>query len=68
AMKQSDGHADIPFVPMFLKSLIICLIVGYILIFIIQPMLMNMLFKKYKVGRYSEGRPGAPGPGAPGRP
>ncbi|SEG02008.1 hypothetical protein SAMN04487934_106143 [Eubacterium ruminantium] len=63
--KESHGHADVPFVPMFLKSLAICLVVGYLLIFIFQPLIMNMLFKKHNVEPSKLGGP-AGGPG--GRP
>ncbi len=51
AKKNSGGKADLSFLPMFLKSLAICFAVGYVLIFIFQPMFMNMLFKKYNIPR-----------------
>ena len=60
AKKQSSGHADIPFVPMFLKSFAICMVVGYVLIFIFQPLLLKMLMKKYNVQM-------GPPPGMPGQ-
>ena len=46
AMRQSEGMAQIPFVPMFLKSLFICYVVGFFLIFIFQPLLLKQLMKK----------------------
>lgn len=48
AMKQSGGMAQLSFLPMFLHSLVICFIVGYILIFIFQPLFMKQLLKKYR--------------------
>ncbi len=47
-MKQSGGMAQLSFLPMFLHSLVICFIVGYILIFIFQPLFMKQLLKKYR--------------------
>ena len=44
-MKSSGGHAQVPFIPMFLKSLIICYIAGYILVFIFQPMFLKSIMK-----------------------
>ncbi len=35
-----------PFIPMFLKSFVICMIVGYILIFIFMPMFLMQIMKK----------------------
>ncbi len=49
AMRQSGGMAQISFLPMFLSSLVICFIVGYVIIFIIQPLFMKQLMKKYGV-------------------
>lgn len=46
-MKQSGGMAELSFGPMFLKSLIICFIAGYVLIFIFQPLFLKSLLKKY---------------------
>ena len=48
AMKQSSGMAELSFGPMFLKSLIICFIAGYILIFIFQPIFLKSLIAKYR--------------------
>ncbi len=49
AMKQSGGMAGLNFGQMFLHSLIICFIVGYALCFILQPLYLKMLCKKYDV-------------------
>ena len=35
-----------PFIVMFLSSLVICLVVGWVLIFIFQPLYMKMVLKK----------------------
>ena len=48
AMRQSDGMAQIPFVPMFVKSLIICFVVGYVLIFIFMPIFLKQLMEGAK--------------------
>ena len=45
AMRASDGMADNPYVPMFLSSLVICFVVGFVLIFIFQPLFLKMLMK-----------------------
>jgi hypothetical protein len=47
AMKQSGGMAQLNFLGMFLPSLIICFIVGYVLILIFQPLFFKMLMAKY---------------------
>ena len=46
AMKQSGGMAQLSFIGMFLPSLLLCFVVGYILIFIFQPLFMKQLMKK----------------------
>ncbi|MCR5754970.1 MAG: hypothetical protein K6G30_09210 [Acetatifactor sp.] len=46
AMKQSGGMAEISFLPMFLHSLLICFVVGYVLIFIFMPMFLKQLMQK----------------------
>ncbi len=46
AMKQSGGMAQLSFVNMFIPSLVICFIVGYVLIFIFQPLFMKQIMKK----------------------
>ncbi len=68
AMKQSHGHTDMKYVPTLLRSLGVSLVVGYLLVFIFQPLFLKMLLKKYNVPQ-GPGGPGAgkPGPGA-GRP
>lgn len=45
-VKNSGGKAQIPFLPKFLHSLWICLLVGYVLIFILQPILLKFVFKQ----------------------
>ena len=52
-MKSSGGRAQISFLPMFLKSFVICMIAGYILIFIFMPLFLKQIMKK-------EGIPGQP--------
>ncbi len=42
AMKQSNGMAQLSFVPMFLSSLVICFIVGYVLIFVFVPIFIKI--------------------------
>ena len=53
AMKQSNGMAGLEFGPMFLHSLAITFVVGYILVFFLQPFFIKRLMKKYGVeGEY----------------
>ncbi len=47
AMKQSGGMAGLNFGKMFLGSLIICFIAGFVIIFIVQPIFMRQTMKKY---------------------
>ena len=47
AMKQSGGMAQLNFGGMFITSLIICFIVGYVLIFIFQPLFFKLLMARY---------------------
>nr|MCR5281733.1 hypothetical protein [Lachnospiraceae bacterium] len=49
AMMVSGGRAQIPFVPMFVKSLIISLAAGYVLIFVFQPLFLKGLFRKHGI-------------------
>ena len=49
AMKQSGGMAQLSFGPMFLHSLVICLIVGFVLIFLVQPLFLRSLMGKYNI-------------------
>ena len=46
-MRQSGGMAQLNFWGMFLPSLIICFVVGYVIIFIVQPIFMKIAMKKY---------------------
>ena len=62
AHKKATSHgADIPFVPMFLRSLGLCLAVAYVLIFFLTPVYMKISFKKAGIPmqRPGEGRPGS---------
>ena len=60
-MARSHGQKP-PFLGMYLPSLGISMVVGYLLIFFFQPFYMKMLMKKYGVepGGPPEGRPGGP--------
>ncbi len=58
------GGAQIPFLPMFLRSLVISLLVGYVLIFILMPVFLGMLTKNMPQGGPPEGVPGKEGPEA----
>ena len=60
-MAKSHGQNP-PFLGMFLPSLGISMVVGYLLIFIFQPFYMKTLMKKYGV------RPDGPPDGKPGGP
>lgn len=42
----TSNGADIPFGPMFLKSLLVCFLVGYVLIFIFMPLFMALVIGK----------------------
>ena len=46
AHKKSGAEAAPPFIMMFLRSFVICMIAGYILIFIFMPLLLKQLLKK----------------------
>lgn len=48
-MKQSGGAAKLNFAGMFFPSLGICFVAGFVLIFLIQPIFMKSVFKKYGV-------------------
>jgi hypothetical protein len=54
-MIATSHGAEIPFVPMLVKGLIVSLIVGYVLIFVLMPLFLKLLLPK--------GGPGAEGPG-----
>ena len=45
-MKRSQGMADLHFPTMFLGSLVICMIVGFILIYILMPIFLKKALKK----------------------
>ena len=47
AMISSGGMAGLRFLPMFLSSLLICFVAAYIIIFVIQPLFMKQVMKKY---------------------
>ena len=46
AMKQSGGSAQITYSTMFLGSLSVCMVAGFILIFIFQPLFVKMFIPK----------------------
>ncbi|MBR1815069.1 MAG: hypothetical protein IJ763_00035 [Lachnospiraceae bacterium] len=51
AYKKATAHgAKIPFIAMFGKSLVLCMVVGFILIFIFMPIYMRLVFKKNGIG------------------
>ncbi|MCR5356985.1 MAG: hypothetical protein K6E63_06220 [Lachnospiraceae bacterium] len=45
-VKKSGAEAAPPFIMMFLRSFVICMIAGYILIFIFMPLFLKQLLKK----------------------
>ena len=45
AMKQSGGMAQISFLPMFLRSLLICFVAGFILILVFMPIFLRRLMR-----------------------
>ena len=47
AMKQSGGQANLNFAGMFFSSLGICFVVGFVLIFLVQPIFMKSVMVKY---------------------
>ncbi len=49
AMWQSHGMAQLNFVEMLIAPLIICVIMGFALIFVFQPAFMKQLLQKYDV-------------------
>ncbi|MCR4787954.1 MAG: hypothetical protein K5888_05150 [Lachnospiraceae bacterium] len=46
AMRQSGRNVQISYLPMFLSSLLICFIAGFILIFIFQPLFVRMFIPR----------------------
>jgi hypothetical protein len=60
AYKQATSHGEkMPFVPVFVKSLIISLIAAYIIIFIVTPIFLNFVMKKNGVTGPQAGGPSA---------
>ncbi len=49
AKKQSGGMMQVPFLSMFIPSLIICFIAGFVIIFIIEPIFLKQTLKKYGI-------------------
>lgn len=45
-MRQSGGMAQVPFIPMFLRALVISMVAGYILIAVVQPLIFGFFMKK----------------------
>ena len=45
AMKMSGGQAEMNLPMMIITSLIVCMVVGYIIIFIVQPIFMKIFIK-----------------------
>ncbi len=51
AYKQATAHgASIPFVPMLLRSLLISLAVGYVVIMILTPLFMKLVLNRHGIG------------------
>ena len=46
AMRASGGQAQIPFLPMFLRSLLISYVIGYVLVCIFMPLFTKKLMQK----------------------
>ncbi|MCR4793656.1 MAG: hypothetical protein K5898_00450 [Ruminococcus sp.] len=60
AYKQATSHGQkMPFVPVFIKSLIISLIAAYIIIFIVTPIFLKFVMKKNGVSGPPAGGPPA---------
>lgn len=58
AYRQATSHgAKIPFPAMLIKSEVISLIVGYVLIFIFQPLFLKIVMKNSGIGGPPAGRP-----------
>ena len=52
AWKMANSHnpdANIPYLPMFLKSLWVCMLVGYVLIFIFAPLYTRLVVGKRRI-------------------
>ena len=66
SVMRAAGKADLPAYPlMFLSSLVVCMIVGYILIFILNPILLRKAMKACGAEMPPQGSPQGPPPGAP---
>ncbi|MCR4908627.1 MAG: hypothetical protein K5985_07320 [Lachnospiraceae bacterium] len=46
AKRQAPPEAQIPFLPMFLHSLGLSLVIGYVLIFFLTPFYLNITFRR----------------------
>ena len=58
AYKNATSHGgNPPFVPMFLKSLALSMVLGYVLIFFLMPFFLKMLLKRSGIGGPPNGRP-----------
>ena len=53
--KATENGAKIPFAPMFLRSLLICFAVAYVLVFFLTPLFLKFLMKR--AGIPANGRP-----------
>ena len=65
---KSHGAKDLHFLPMFAKSLLLSLVVGYVLVFVFVPLIMKFVFKRNGVGEPPAGGPPTGGPPTGGRP
>ncbi|MBR5115471.1 MAG: hypothetical protein IK096_00260, partial [Lachnospiraceae bacterium] len=65
-MRASGGKAELSYVPMFLSSLVICMIVGFILIYIFNPIFLRKAMKSCGVELPPQGGPQGPPTGTPG--
>ncbi|MCR5094251.1 MAG: hypothetical protein K6B72_09785 [Lachnospiraceae bacterium] len=63
---EAHGQAAPPFIMMFLSSLWICFLVGWVIIFIVQPLYMKLLMKGIPAGGPGMGGPERRGPGGRG--
>ena len=58
--KIATAHgAQIPFLPMFVKSLILSMLVGYLLIFVLMPLFLKLVMRNMPGGPGALGGPGA---------
>ncbi len=54
--RQAPPEAQIPFLPMFLHSLLLCLVIGYVLIFFLTPLYLNLTLRRNGITPSSENR------------